>query len=268
MDWTCKLECGVVFRREELRIHEKEKCPYRQVMCDHCEKDYISCEMNEHIEKCPKMRVSCHLKCSKVICREDMQQHLKHDCGMVQEACKLGCGVKLARNELLTHEKENCLQRKVKCKHCNNVFKSCKLNKHLEKCPMMNVSCNLCGTKIAYERMGLHHNYDCGMVQETCKLGCGVKLTRDKLKMHEKDSCVQRNIRCDHCFASVKFCDNSKHLKECLKVRVPCYLCSEEKCRKDMREHINQYCPEIRLSVRLLSIIVWYVFNGKIWINT
>ena len=110
--------------------------------------------------------------------------------------------------------------------------------------PKMNVSCNLCGTKMTREEMKLHLKHDCGMEQDTCKLGCGVKLTRDKLRIHEKDSCVERIIRCQHCFIEVNFCDNYIHLRECPKVTATCYLCGVEKCRKDMTQHFKDDCPE------------------------
>ena len=242
----CKLNCGEVLRREELERHGKENCTQRQVKCDHCDENFISREFDGHLQKCPKMKVSCIIVgCGTKITREDMELHLDHDCSMVQEKCKIGCGVELTREELRIHEKENCTQRQVKCDHCDENFKSCELNEHLNVCPKMKVSCILlgCGTKIAREDMELHHKHDCGMVKKTCKLGCEVELTREELRIHEKD-CVHRIIQCKHCSSDVTFCDNSKHLKECPLVTVTCYLCSVAKYRKDMTQHLEDNCPE------------------------
>ena len=200
----------------------------------------------EHFKEYTKMK-TCLLisKCGLVMCREDMEQHLKRDCGMVQEKCKLGCGVELTRNELTIHEKEKCPNRIVKCEHCQKDFKSCELNEHFEKCPKMKVSCELkCGATMCREDMEQHLYHHCGMVQDTCNLGCGVELTRDELRIHEKDTCVQRIIRCEHCFAYIRFWNNPKHLTECPRVRVPCELCSVEIYREDIAEHIEKYCPE------------------------
>ena len=108
----------------------------------------------------------------------------------------------------------------------------------------MEESCNLCGTRITRKEMERHLKHDCCMIQEMCKLGCGVRLTRNELSIHVKDNCVQREIQCEHCFISVKFCDCSKHFKECLYVELPCDLCGVEKCRKDMAGHIKDDCPE------------------------
>ena len=247
---TCKLNCGEVLRREELKGHEKENCLERQVKCDHCDENFISRELDGHLEKCPKTKVVCILVgCGTKITREDMELHLEYYCGMVQETCKLGCGVELTRNELRIHEKENCPQRFVKCDHCNENFKSRELDEHLQKCPKMKVSCDLlgCDTKITREEMELHLKHDCGMVKETCKLGCGMELTRIELVIHEKDNCINRIIRCEHCSIEVIFSDNSKHLKECPLLKVTCYQCSVEKYRKDMTQHSEDDCPENKL---------------------
>ena len=77
---TCKLRCGVVLQRNELNVHEMEKCPQRIVECEHCNNEFKSCELHTHLDKCPKMEVSCELKCGKIMCREVMTQHLEVDC--------------------------------------------------------------------------------------------------------------------------------------------------------------------------------------------
>ena len=174
---------------------------------------------------------------------EDCEIHLD-TCGYVYEMCKLNCGEVLRREELERHEKENCLQRVEKCDHCEESLISCELPGHQKKCPKMKVLCDLCGTRIRREEMELHLDYDCGMVQEKCELGCGEELTRDKLRIHEKENCVQRIIQCEYCSIDLIFCDNFKHLKECPKMKVSCNLCSVEKCRKDMTQHLEDDCPE------------------------
>ena len=107
-------------------------------------------------------------------------------------------------------------------------------------CPLIERGCKWLGTIEGCE----NHLDTCGYVHETCKLGCGVELTRDKLRIHVKEHCVQRIIQCEHCSSDVIFCNNSKHLKECPLVTVTCYLCSEEKYRKDMTQHLRDDCPE------------------------
>ena len=103
---TCKLRCGVVLQRDELKVHEKEKCPQRIVKCEHCRRELKSCELLKHLSKCPKMKVSCELKCGVVMCREDVTQHVEQDCVEKEIECpfvKYKCVVLMKRKNLRNH---------------------------------------------------------------------------------------------------------------------------------------------------------------------
>ena len=243
---TCKLRCGVVLQRDELKVHEKEKCPQRIVKCKHCSREMKSCELAIHLEMCPKMEVSCNLKCGKRPLRENMAQHLKQECGMVVETCRLGCGLKMTRDELKIHVTETCVQRLIPCQHCKKDFTFRFTTRHLEICPKMKVSCELkCGERLCRENMAQHLKQECGMVAETCRLGCGVEMTRDELKTHVTETCVQRLIPCEHCKKDFKFCDMTYHLDRCPKMEVSCELkCGVVMCREDVTQHVEQDCVE------------------------
>ena len=82
---TCRLGCEVEMTRDELKIHVTETCVHRFIPCDHCKKDFKFCDVTHHLEKCPKMEVSCELKCGVVMCCHG--QHL--DRIVEKELCKL-----------------------------------------------------------------------------------------------------------------------------------------------------------------------------------
>ena len=84
---TCKLRCGVVLQRNELKVHEKENCPQRIVECKHCYEEFKSSDMTKHLDECPKMKVLCELGCGLIMCREDMTQHLEVDCSEKELEC-------------------------------------------------------------------------------------------------------------------------------------------------------------------------------------
>ena len=243
---TCEIGCGVVQQRNELDVHEMEKCPQRIVECKHCNNEFKSCELHTHLDKCPKMEVSCELKYGKIMCREDMTQHLKQDCGLMVEMCKLGCGKEMTRNELRIHMTDTCVQRLIQCKHCKGDFKFCDMSAHLDVCPKMEVSCELkCGKIMCREDMTQHLKQDCGLMVEMCKLGCGKEMTRNELRIHVTDTCVQRLIQCEHCKRDFKFCDMSAHLDVCPKMEVSCELkCGVVMCREVMTQHLEVDCPE------------------------
>ena len=185
---TCKLRCGVVLQRDELKVHEKEKCTQRIVKCNHCSREMKFCELLKHLSKCPKMEVSCELKCGKRLCRENMAQHLKQECGLVVETCKLGCGVKMTRDELKTHVTETCVQRFIPCEHCKKDFKFRDMTHHLDKCPKMKVSCELkCGVVMCREDVTQHVEQDCVEKEIECpfaKYKCVGLMKRNNLRNH------------------------------------------------------------------------------------
>ena len=188
---TCKLRCGVVLLRNELNFHEMEKCPQRLVECKHCNNEFKSCELHTHFDVCPKMEVSCELKCGVVMCREDMTQHLKQECGLMVEMCKLGCGKEMTRNELRIHVTVTCVQRLMRCKLCKGDFKFCDISAHLDVCPKMEVS---------------------------CELKCGVVMCREVMTEHLEVDCPEKAIECPYakykCVGLIKRKDMSKHLEE------------------------------------------------------
>ena len=201
---------------------------------------------------CPLIECGCKWLGTLVGC----ENHLD-TCGYVYKMCKLNCGEVLRRKEVERHEKVNCSQREVKCDNCYTKIKYCEMNGHLDyKCPEIKVLCDLCGTKITRDKMKLHLRCVCSMVQKMCTLGCGKKLTRGELGIHEKNNCVQRKIRCEYCFTCVTFCDNSRHLKECSLVTMTCDLCGLEYYRDDMTQHLKDDCPEKILDCPFLNRIL------------
>ena len=188
---TCKLRCGEVLQRDELKVHEKENCPQRIVECKHCREEFKFCELPTHLEMCPKMEVSCELKCGKILCSENMAQHLEQECGLVVEICKLRCGVELTRDELKIHVTDTCVQRKIPCEHCGKDFKSCDMASHLGVCHKMEVS---------------------------CELECGVIMCREDMTRHLEVYCPEKELECPFakykCVGLIKRKDMSKHLEE------------------------------------------------------
>ena len=111
---TCKLRCGVVLQRNELKVHEKENCTQHIVECKHCRKDFKSCKLTNHLGVCPRMKVSCELGCDVIMCREDMTQHLEVDCPEKELVCpfvKYKCEMGLIkRKDMSKHLEEKRIE--------------------------------------------------------------------------------------------------------------------------------------------------------------
>ena len=214
---ACKLRCLVVLQRNELKVHEKENCPQRIVECKHCREDFKFWELPTHLDECPKMEVSCELKCGKRLCREDMPQHLEQECGLVVETCKLGCGVELTRDELKIHVTDTCIQRQIPCEHCEEDFKYCEMINHLDVCPRIEVS---------------------------CELGCGVIMCREDLSKHLDVDCPEKELECPFakykCVGIIKRKDMSNHLEEKRMEHLELRLKKESKIIAKQKEKIYE----------------------------
>ena len=105
----CKLGCGEVLQRNELKLHQQEDCSNREVRCEHCDMMLIHRYLSTHLDECPKIEVSCEL-CHEVMCREDMVQHLAEDCVEKEIECpfaKYKCEVtSIKRKHLSQHLEE------------------------------------------------------------------------------------------------------------------------------------------------------------------
>ena len=225
---TCKLRCGVVLQRNELSVHAMEKCPQRMVECEHCNNEFKSCELHAHLDVCPKMEVSCELKCGKIMCREDMTQHLKQECDLMVEMCKLGCGKEMTRNELGIHVKYKCLQRVIVCAHCLKDFKYCDMSAHLDVCPKMEVF---------------------------CELKCGVVMCREIMTQHLEVDCPEKAIECLYakykCVGLIKRKDMSKHLEERrmehLELKLNDFIMEESEINAKQKEKISEQSATIEI---------------------
>ena len=225
---TCKLRCGVVLQRNELSVHEMEKCPQRIVECKHCNNEFKSFKLHTHLDKCPKMEVSCELKCGKIMCREDMTQHLKQECGLMVEMCKLGCGKEMTRNELRIHVTDTCVERLIHCEHCKRDFKFCDMSAHLDVCPKMAVS---------------------------CELKCGVVMCREVMTQHLEVDCPEKAIECPYakykCVGLIKRKDMSKHLEERrvehLELKLNDFIMEESEINGKQKEKIEILSQKIEL---------------------
>ena len=192
---NCVLGCGEVLERGQLKAHETNNCSSRKIRCGHCDTKLISYYLTRHLDRCPKMEVSCELRCGKKLCRENMAQHLKKECGLVVETCKLRCGVELTRDELKIHVTDTCVQRKIPCKHCEEDFKYCDMTNHLKTCPKMKVSCELCDIVMCREDMTKHLEVDCVEKEIECpfaKYKCEMGLIkREYLSQHLKEKRIE-----------------------------------------------------------------------------
>ena len=108
-------------------------------------------------------------------------------------------------------------------------------------CPLFKRGCEWLGRLENVE----NHLTTCGQVYVSCELRCGVVSTRDEMRRHVKEECLQRKEACFHCSEVYKVCEIVEHVEVCEKVEVMCELgCGTCVPRESILYHRESECSE------------------------
>ena len=217
----CKFGCEAVLHRNELRAHEEDNCPYRKVKCEHCNQYFTFCDLTTHHKECPKLKVSCELKCGVVMCREDMAQHLEQECFEKVVMCPFA--------------KYNCEVSSIKRKY---------LSQHLEEKETKHL-----GLKLnAMEDIILKQSEEVRTYREESKQYIEVaNQHREEVRTYREESKQQREVANQHREEVRTYREESKQQREEIKQYIEVANQHREEVRtyreesKQQREEIKQY---------------------------
>ena len=93
----CPQKCEEAILRRELMEHVKDRCPFREYQCQHCQMEHTYAHITgPHDEICPKKVVPCaNADCTETVERKGVKRHLE-ECPFTEVSCKytrLGCDV-------------------------------------------------------------------------------------------------------------------------------------------------------------------------------
>jgi len=102
---TCSLGCNAKFIRKEEEYHKTSSCPKRKVNCNHCSKEVISQDLEDHFVVCSKFPINCKNSCEEKLIRENENQHYLQ-CPLQIVKCPFepsGCHITLPRHKMENH---------------------------------------------------------------------------------------------------------------------------------------------------------------------
>ena len=70
--------CGMVLPYNQLESHELT-CPFRRVICEHCNTELTISQLESHLSECPKLPITCE-QCREQLERENLKDHLLNQC--------------------------------------------------------------------------------------------------------------------------------------------------------------------------------------------
>lgn len=96
----------MLIKREELEDHINNTCPWKKVICEHCNEPWPKCLLQDHVDSCARKPVECPNSCGETVAYEEIENHLKNDCPLTVVPClyeKMGCTTKLQKKQLDSH---------------------------------------------------------------------------------------------------------------------------------------------------------------------
>ena len=87
--------CSALLPAEKLDSHVDGACPFRRLTCDHCREETAANQLEDHLNRCPKVPMECG-RCPEWVARDLLKEHQLRDCPYV-ECPAPGCGEILQR---------------------------------------------------------------------------------------------------------------------------------------------------------------------------
>ena len=114
--------------------------------------------MTNHLDVCPRMKVSCELGCDVIMCHEDMTQHLEVDCPEKELECpfaKYKCEMRLIKRKNMSKHLE---EKRIEHLELRVILKLSELDTHALECKLLKVECNHCGSNILNKESEAHYD--------------------------------------------------------------------------------------------------------------
>ncbi|XP_063396264.1 uncharacterized protein LOC134680901 [Mytilus trossulus] len=187
--------CGMQMKGYQYLQH-KNYCQYRIVNCKYkqngCRVKAPNITINSHIEKCPYRSMTCDI-CEKEVMAADLERHTSECTSVV--SCKR-CNQQVAKSALNLHNRL-CPRKnyKIVCDICRQLVDPYQLENHKSQCQN-------CITDCPYTRKGCHvresvmsidrHAKECLFRPAICE-DCGLEMTTSEMDLHLKD-CLKDKV--------------------------------------------------------------------------
>ena len=103
--------CQEMIFKHKMDDHVSIHCEFRKVQCKNCDGTVKLNVMTKHLERCPKIIISCIKECGTKLPRDALHQHLEEECPLTEHKCGFsifdeGCHFVAKQEEMEKHERE------------------------------------------------------------------------------------------------------------------------------------------------------------------
>ncbi|XP_015777902.1 PREDICTED: TNF receptor-associated factor 6-like isoform X5 [Acropora digitifera] len=166
------------------------KCPVDNVHLDEWQlhpDNFAKREMLNHLVFC---RLKKQYECPWKGPLSKLEDHLE-GCDFVAVSCPKNCGKEFQRKDLKEHLEDDCPNRTIPCSYCAEQILWNSMENHFEDCPQYPLSCEKCGKEnIPRNEMQDHNEKECPRAELKCPfsvVGCAFEGTRPAVDKHVQD---------------------------------------------------------------------------------
>ncbi|XP_067043181.1 TNF receptor-associated factor 6-like [Acropora muricata] len=136
-----------------------------------------------------------------------LEDHLE-ECDFVDVSCPKNCGKKLLRKDLKKHLEDDCPNRTFPCTFCAEEVLWNSLENHFQECPRCPLSCEKCGKEnIPRDEMQDHNEKECPRAEIKCPfvvVGCLFEGTRPAVAEHVEENKFSHLMDLTKAFGALK----------------------------------------------------------------
>ncbi|XP_070199854.1 TNF receptor-associated factor 6-like [Littorina saxatilis] len=169
--------------------HQPARCPVDNeeiLESDLFPDNFARREIQNFNARCPNSKQGCDV----ITTVKELPAH-QNECPLALVPCPNRCSNVLLRRDLEEHVKSACDRRSVQCPDCSNDFIALEFETHVQSCPKGQVKCQLCEEEVTREVLPTHEEDLCPQKIITCTfgvLGCNIKIERCTMEDHLRDS--------------------------------------------------------------------------------
>ena len=178
--------------------HWETDCPERLLPCPNsCGNTVRLRDMPGHLAGCTYRLVLCSQSCGMEIMARNQFEHCKRECVNRRLSCPLRCAKLILFKRLEDHMANLCPMRSMQCRWCAEPLVASAIAKHENGCALKQELCpQKCGRWVLSTELKAHMAGGCGCRFAPCPLDCGLKVRLSDLDAHTARQCPNRMMEC------------------------------------------------------------------------
>ncbi|XP_074605804.1 TNF receptor-associated factor 6-like [Acropora palmata] len=250
--------CGHIFCRGCILRSIRDAGPKCPVDNEHLDEgqlfpdNFIKREILNHLVFC---RLKTVHECPWKGPLANLEDHL-NECDFVDVSCPNNCGKEFQRRDLKNHLEDDCPIRKIPCTICTEEVLWNRMENHFQDCPQYPLSCEKCGKEnIPRNEMQGHNETECPRAELKCPfsvVGCQFEGPRPAVNEHVKEKMVSHLMDLTKEFGALKIEQPGYQAPKSRSRRTRGGVDAQEQASQDVFTNLATLCQDQQTQIDLL----------------